>query len=164
MSNKKLDIQPELLGNGDCITSIIYKVFEYHKKDNYEIIFRGQGKLEYTPTENVFSPFNTNELLETPSRNYMKELEIYANIDFVRISFTQEIRSLIDQGEPVMYLGSAYIMPWRRKYGAEQTHKHGCLIIGYDDYTNNYICIDPVFEHDYLYLPYENALTETVAL
>ncbi len=155
---KKLNIKPELLGDGDCLTSIIYKIFEYHKKDNYEIIFGGQGKLEYTPAEDVFTPFNTNTLLETPSRNYMKELLTYANINFVRINTNSDIKCLIDKGQPVMYLGSAYIMPWRKKYGAEQNNKHGCLIIGYDDFVNSYICIDPVFEHDILYLPYENII------
>jgi hypothetical protein len=61
-----------------------------------------------------------------------------------------------------MYLGSMYIMPWRNKYGAGRDQKHGCLIIGYDDSINSYICIDPVFENDILQLPYENLIAPPI--
>ena len=76
--NNIIAIPPKQLnGYGDCLSSIIHLIFKYQGKSNYEIMFLNQGKLKYTPAENVNIAFNTNELLVLPEKDYLDKLNIY---------------------------------------------------------------------------------------
>ena len=153
---KIINITPEHLPNhGDCLSSIIYKIFKYNNKSNYEIIFSDQGEIGYVQACDINTAFDTNELLLLPKKNYFSKLETYLNVVFRSTNNIDSIKQTIDQGQPIICYSSAYIMPWRRKYGASTNERHACLIIGYDD-NKQYICIDPIFESGLLYLPYSN--------
>lgn len=154
---KTLNIPVEQLSMcGDCTSSILYRLFEFNQASYWELLFSNDGHLQYIPATNPQLPFNSNFLLKYHLTNYLEQLENQYNIRIfeLKVLSHSKIRLLIDNNFPLILNGRAIDMPWR---GCNEINEfHSCLIIGYDEKKENYICIDPVFHNGLLYLPFHN--------
>lgn len=156
---KILNIKPEITPtHGDCLSSILYKIFEYKNICDFELLFKDEGHLSYTSCSNPTVPFDTNSLLRFNRRNYYELLEDDFSIRVFELKYVtlDIIKNIINGGDPVIIDGQAIDMPWRQRYGTELNSYHSCLAVGYDDDKQCLLCLDPIFEKDLLELPYSN--------
>lgn len=154
---KILDIIPEHIRDyGDCQSAILYKLFGYYKIPHFERMFAADGHVAYVPANNIDLPFDMNKLFKLPISNYFMLLENDYNIRTLNIRSAKipGIIDSIDNGDPVIFNGRAADMPWRPCDDVAEVHSS--VIIGYDTEKEIFICIDPLFEANYLELPFEN--------
>ncbi len=154
---KVLDIIPEHIRDyGDCQSAILYKLFRYYNIPHFELLFADDGHVSYIPATNIDLPFDMNKLYKLPFSNYFMLLENKYNIRTLnkRCANIAGIIESIDNGDPIILNGRTADMPWRKC--EDITEVHSAVIIGYDTEKELLICIDPLFEPDFLELPFKN--------
>lgn len=157
---KILNVKPEYLPEyGDCLSAVIYKIFQFNKIPHYELLFANEGHISYTPCPTPEIAFDTNSLLKLNASNYFEVLENQFNIRPLELTdrTISSITNKINCNIPIILNGRAVDMPWRNC--SNITELHSCLVIGYDDTKQCLLCLDPIFEKNILELSYDNVQT-----
>lgn len=154
-----INVSPVVKNENTCIDAIFETIASFFKRD-FQLMFLGSWGFEYnTKNPNVIS---FGEKIGAGRNKFSRELiyryhgikvtwETIDNPDLLNKIIIENIKELVPIG---VYIDS-YHCPWNPVY--KKSHiEHYCLIIGFDQNTEEFLCLDPYFSESLYKLPFIN--------
>lgn len=152
-----LDIEPSFIPEaGDCFGAIICKLFDYYKLDDYAIIYRNSGQINFQDN-NSLDEYDINKCISFGYHYYDDTLYKYFGIKSIRVTnlSINDLIFLLDNKIPVVLYTYNALCPWRN---ITEHSPHYCLIIGYDLEKMHFYSLDPVATDKIVLYPFCNIL------
>lgn len=153
-----LDIKP--VHELDCFGDIIASVALWWGR-GYKLGYIGSWGFSYEECKSNSRDFVLGKRIGPGSEDLLLNLERYHGIKIIRHE-TKTIEEIfpiaikeLERNRPLGIYLDSFWNPWDQFY--QKAHNaHVCLIVGYDEKSMNFNCIDPYFQKEGLYLPFEH--------
>lgn len=145
--------------NFTCIDAVIVTMALY-MKSNYELMFLGSWGFEYKPKKRNADTFGEKIFFGFKLRT-REAISLYhgINLNWCAVDCFEQlldkIKNQLNFKMPIGIFIDSFYCPWNPAYSKFHID-HYCLVVGYDELTNELICIDAYFSKTPLNLPIEN--------